>query len=132
MDTLGQAAGQSINVVVKNADVPPGPTAMHVSAIDMWSTKASRGFFIYTKVTVVDDSSPTPQPVPGATVVVTTTLPNGRAVTRAGATGADGTATISIQAGSGGTCTSTVTAITDSLTYDPAANLETTESYTVP
>jgi hypothetical protein len=94
--------------------------------------KSQPGYLIYTKVAVVDDSSPTPLPVPGARVVVTTTLPNGRSATRAATTGADGTATVSVQAGSGGTCTSTVTAITDSLTYDPAANLETKESCTLP
>jgi subtilisin len=131
VDTLGQTARHSINVVVDNA-VPPGPTAMHVAAIDMWSAKASRGYFIYTEVAVVDDSLPTPQPVSGVTVVVTSTLPNGWSATRAAVTGPDGTATVSVQAGSGGTCTSTVTDITDSLTYDPAANLETTDSCTVP
>jgi subtilisin len=131
VDALGQTARQSINVVVDNA-VPPGPTAMHVAAIDLWSTKASRGYFIHTKVAVVDDSSPTPQPVSGATVVVTSTLPNGWSATRAAVTGPDGTATVSVQAGSGGTCTSTVTDVADSLTYDSAANLETTDSSTVP
>lgn len=133
MDTIGQTASQSINVVVDNvAEVPPGPTTMHVSGIDMWSAKASRGYLIYTKVAVVDDSSPSPQAVSGAIVLVTTTLPNGRSTSQSAVTGSDGAATLSVRSGIGGTCTSTVTNVTDSLTYDPAANLETTESCSVP
>ncbi len=130
-DALGQKARQSISVVVDN--LPPAPTTMHVAAIDMWPTKASRGYLVYIKVGVVDDSSPTPQTVPGATVRVTTTLPNGESVSQGAVTDSKGAATMSIRwSGVGGTFTSTVTNVTDALTYNPSANLETTESCSVP
>jgi subtilisin len=133
MDTLGQTARQAIDVVVDNAAAkPPGPTTMHIAAIDMWSAKARRGYVIYTKVTVVDDSSPLPQAVPGVTVCVTTTLPNGRATGKWAVTGADGAALLSVRSNLGGTFVSTVTNLIDSLPYNPGANLETRESCSVP
>lgn len=132
-DTLGQTARQSIDIVVDNGGKkPPGPTTMHIAAIDMWSAQVSRRYVVYTKVTVVDDSSPTPQPVPGARVFVTTTLPSGRAAAKWAVTGPDGAAVVSVRSSSGGTFVSTVTNVTDSLTYNPAANLETSESCSVP
>jgi subtilisin len=132
-DMLGQAARRSINVVVNNAaKEPPQPTTMHVSAIDMWALEASKGYLIQTKVTVVDSSLPSPQPVSGAMVFVTTTRPNGRSTHKWAVTGSDGTALLSIWSNVGGTFLSTVTAVRDSLTYDPEANLETTESCSVP
>jgi hypothetical protein len=132
-DALGQTASQSINVVVDNAaEKPPAPTAMHVAAIDMWATKVKRGYIVYTKVAVVDDSSPTPQTVPGATVSITTTLPSGRSVSRSAITSADGTMTLPVLSALKGTFTSTVTAVTGSLPYDPAANVETRESCSAP
>jgi hypothetical protein len=133
VDTLGQTASQSINVVVDNAAAkPPGPKTMHVAAMDMWATKVSRGYIVYTKVAVVDDSLPSPQAVSGATVLVTTTLPSGRSVARSAVTGSDGTMTLPVLSARGGTFTSTVTAVTGSLTYAPAANVKTRESCTVP
>ncbi len=131
-DTLGQTARHSIKVVVDNAsEKPPEPTTMHVSAIDMWGTKISRGYLIQTKVGIVD-SSPSPQPVSGVVVVVTTTRPNGRSTWKWAVTGSDGAALLSIWSNVGGTFTSTVTAVKDSLVYDPSANLETTDSCSVP
>jgi subtilisin len=133
VDTLGQTASQSIKVVVDNtAQKPPAPRAMHVSAIDMWATTFSQGYAVYTKVVVLDNSVPTPQAVSGATVSVTTSLPSGRSVSRSAITGADGAVTLPVLSARGGTFTSTVTAVTGSLTYDPATNLKTTESCTVP
>ena len=105
---------------------------MHVSAIDMWATKMSKGYLIHTKVVVVDGSSPSPQPVPGAMVFVATTRPNGKSTRKWNVSGSDGAAVLSIWSNSGGIFRSTVTAVRDSLRYDPAANLETTESYTIP
>ena len=101
---------------------------MHVSAIDMWSTKAGRGYLVYTKVTIVDNASP----VSGATVSVTTTRPNWEPVSQTAVTDSEGTATFLIRSAAKGTFTSTVTDVTDSLTYDPAANVKTSESLTVP
>ncbi|MCL5278605.1 MAG: S8 family serine peptidase [Planctomycetes bacterium] len=131
-DALGQTARHSINVVVDNASKkPPEPTTMHVSAMDMWGTKISKGYLIQTKVVIVD-SSLSPQPVPGAVVVVTTTRPNGRSTRKWAVTGSEGAALLSIWSNVGGTFTSTVTAVTDSLVYDPSANRETTDSCSVP
>jgi hypothetical protein len=132
-DTRGQTARQSLDVVVNNAGgKSPEPTTMHVAAIDMWAAKISRRYVVYTKVAVVDDSSPAPQPVPGATVFVTVTLPNGRATAKWAVTGPDGAAVLSVRSSTGGTFVSTVTNLTDSLPYNPAANLETAESCSVP
>jgi subtilisin len=131
-DTLGQTARHSINIVVDNAPKkPPEPTTMHVLAIDMWGTKISQGYLIQTRVMIVD-SSPSPQPVSGAVVVVTTTRPNGRSTRKWAVTGSDGGALLSIWSNVGGAFTSTVTAVKDSLVYDPSANLETTDSCSVP
>jgi len=129
VDTIRQTASQSINIVVTNASEP---TTMHVSAIDMWSAKTGRDHFVCTKVAVVDNSTPSPQPVAGATVLVTTTLPKGGSTSQTAATGPDGTATLFVRSPFAGTFTSTVTDVTDSLTYDPSANLETTDSCSVP
>jgi subtilisin len=132
-DALGQTARHAINVVVNNTAPPPRqPATMHVSAIEMWGLEASQGYLIQTKVTIVDDSSPAPQPVSGAVVFVTTVRPNGRSTRKWAVTGSDGTALVSIWSNVGGTFLSTVTAVRDSLVYDPAANLKTTESCTVP
>lgn len=131
-DTRGPTARHSINVMVHNApQKPPQPPTMHVSAIDMWGTKISQGYLVHTKVVVVD-SSPSPQPVPGVMVFVTTTRPNGKSTRKWTATGSDGGAVLSIWSNVGGTFTSTVTAVKDSLVYDPSANLETKESCSVP
>jgi subtilisin family serine protease len=133
VDTRGQTAGHALDVVVDNtAPQPPQPRKMHVSAIDMWSTPISQGYLVHTKVAVVDDSSPAPQAVPGALVFVTTARPNGRSTLKWAVTGSDGAALLSIWSNTGGTFLSTVAAVRDSLVYDPTANLETTESITVP
>ncbi len=133
VDTRGQTASHSIHIVVDNTpQKPPQPTAMHVSAIDMWATKISQGYLIQTRVVIVDDASPSPQPVSGAMVFVTTTRPNGRSTRKWAVTGSDGGALLSIWSNIGGTFTSTVTAVRDSLVYDPSANLETEETCTVP
>jgi hypothetical protein len=137
-DTLGQTGRHAINVVVANAPpkppeppAPPQPTTMHVAAIDMWGLKISKGYVIQTKVVVVD-SSPSPQPMPGAVVFVTTVRPNGRSTQKWAVTGSDGAALLSIWSNVEGTFFSTVTALKDTLVYDPSANLETTDSCTVP
>jgi subtilisin len=109
-----------------------GAMAMHVSAIDMWATRISQGYLVHTKVVVVDDSLPTPHVVSGAMVFVATTRPNGKLTHKWAVTGADGGAVVSIWSNTGGTFFSTVTAVRDSLVYDPAANRETTESCSVP
>jgi subtilisin len=132
-DTLGQTASHSVKVVVDNtAPKPPQPGTMHVSALDMWSTRTTRAYIIHTMVTIVDGSSPTPQPVAGAKVSMTITRPNGKSTSGWAVTGPKGAAILVIRSTIGGTFTATVTGVSDSLTYDPSANVETTESITLP
>jgi len=110
--------------------ISEGADTMHVSAIDMWYVKRGPNYFVYTKVTIVDESG---YPVSDATVYLTTMLPDGSTVSDSGITGGDGTMTFSVKSQQTGTYTSEVTdVIHASLTYDSAANLETSESLTVP
>ena len=75
----------------------------------------------------------TAAPVAGATVTVVITTPNGSEVTRSRSTNSQGVAPFSVSARTSGTYTFTVTnAVKTGLTYDPAANAETTDSITVP
>lgn len=131
VDSLRQTASHSIKVVVNNTQKTPKSKTMHISAIEMSAAKANQGYLIHTKVTIVDDSSPVPQAVSGAKVSVTTTRPNGRAVSGSAVTGADGAAVFSIASAVSGTFVSTVTGVSDSLVYDPSANRETTKTYVV-
>ena len=132
-DSLGQTASHSIDVVVDNtAEKPPKPAKMHVAAIELWATRTSRAYIIHTMVSVVDDSSPTPQPVSGAKVFVTITRPDGNLTSAWAVTGPKGAGLLAIRSTIGGTFTLTVTAVSDSLLYDPSANLETTASISVP
>ena len=103
---------------------------MHVPAIDMWYVKRGPNYFVYTSVTIVDESN---NPVSEATVYLTTTLPDGSTVSDSGITGSDGTVTFSVKSRQNGTYASEVTSVTHaSLTYDPVANFETSESLSVP
>jgi hypothetical protein len=71
-------------------------------------------------------------PVSAATVAVTITLPNGTHVNRTANTNTNGDATISITKRQNGTYTFTVTNVTKTgWTYDPAANVERSDSITV-
>ena len=119
------------NAVAGGPPPPPPPEGkMHVSAIVMSYVKRGPNYFVYTRVTIVDESD---SPVSDATVYLTTTLPDGSTVSDSGATGSDGTVTFSVKSQQTGTYTSEVTDVTHaSLTYDPAANVETSESLTVP
>jgi len=107
-----------------------GGGTMHVSAIDMWYAKRGVNYTVYTKVTIVDEAD---SPVSNATVYLTMTLPDGSTASDSGATGSDGTVTFNLRSRQTGTYVSEVTDVTHaSLTYDPAANVETSESLTVP
>ena len=138
--------GYGANYVLYGGGTPtptptPGPTptpeptpvpgeALHVSAIDMWSVQAGRSYTVYTKVTVLDQAN---APVPSATVYLQMTLPGGSTASGSAATGTDGTVTFSLKTKSTGTFTSAVSDVTHAtLGYDPAANLETSETLTVP
>ncbi|HEY64927.1 MAG TPA: S8 family serine peptidase [Caldilineae bacterium] len=110
--------------------VSQGEGTMHVSAIDMWYVKRGLNYFVYTQVIIEDEAG---NPVSEAIVYVTTTLPDGSTVSDSGTTGSDGGVTFNVRSQQTGTYTSEVTGVThDSLTYDPAANVESSESLVVP
>jgi subtilisin family serine protease len=103
---------------------------MHVAGIGMWYTRAGANYIVYTRVTILDDAN---APVSGATVYLTTTLPSGSTASGSGVTGTDGSVTFNVKSKSTGTYTSEVTNVTHaSLTYNPSANVETSESLPVP
>ncbi len=108
-----------------------GGETMHVSAIDMWYDPFNRNKGdIVTQVTIEDGAG---NPVPDAMVYLQMTLPGGGTATGSGETVADGTVTftLSIKASATGDYTSTVTGVTHATyTYDPDANVETSETYT--
>jgi len=108
----------------------PG-NVMHVQRIDMWYEKTGINYMIYTKVWIVDSIG---DDVEDATVYIETDLPDGGTHTDNGVTGSDGTVTFSYgKTKVTGTYTSTVTnVVKDGWTYDPGANLETSESLDVP
>jgi Zn-dependent metalloprotease len=107
-----------------------GGGSMHVSAIDMWYVKRGPNYHVYTEVTIVDEGG---APVSDATVYLTTTLPDDSTASGSGVTGTDGTVTFRVKSKQTGTYVSEVTDVTHaSLSYDSAANVETSESLTVP
>jgi thermitase len=107
----------------------PGST-MHVANIDMEYTAAGKNYFVYTRVTIVDENN---SPIVGAAVDVKTTLGQTVLALSSGATDVDGIATFSIKSKQKGTYSSEVTHVAhSSYTYDPASNVESTETVTVP
>jgi len=98
-DSATDTHGQSITVSEAAA-------TMHVAAIEMWYKSAGPNRFIYTKVIIVDSGD---GPVAGATVYLTTTLPDDSAVSDSGDTGDDGTVTFTLKSRLIGTYISTVT-----------------------
>jgi len=103
---------------------------MHVAAIEMWYVERGPNYTVYTKVTIADNDDSV---VSGATVSLETTLPDGSIVSDSGETADDGTVTFSVRSRQMGTYTSTVTDVTkDSWIYDSSANIETSDSISVP
>jgi len=112
-----------ITVTVTNV---PGGT-MHVESINF---RQRGGRWLDIMVTIYDDSG---TPVTGATVYMNVTYPDGSNQPVSAITNDNGIATYKISRPATGTYTVTVTNVThDTLTYDPDANVETTDSYTVP
>jgi len=108
---------------------PPPPGVMHVASIDMSGTKTGPKWKAYATVKIVDNNN---APVPSATVYghwsgAWTGDVNG-------VTGSDGK--IKLSSGSvtgGGTFTFTVTNVVKTdWTYDPAQNVETSDTITLP
>ena len=109
---------------------PPAGSDMHVSSIDMSSTRRGRNYKVDTTVTIVDENGAA---VSNATVSVTVTLPDGSTSSGSATTGSNGSATLQVSSRQTGTYTATVTNVTHaSNSYDASANVETTESISVP
>jgi hypothetical protein len=110
-------------------EVTPPPGVMHVASIDMSGTKTGQKWKAHATVTIFDDYN---APVPSATVYGHWSGAWTGDVS--GATGSDGKVTLS--SGSvtgGGTFTFTVTNVVKTgWTYDPAKNVETSDSITLP
>ncbi len=121
-----------IDYVVVGPPEPPAATTMYVSDISMRYRRAGKNYFVYTEVTVLDDSGAA---VPNATVVVETTLPpvGNTSLIQSGVTGPDGAVVLSLKWREAGTYTSTVNDVSHgSLAYEPSSNVETTSSCEVP
>ena len=106
-------------------NVPPGKT--HVEKIDFaYTAKPAK---LNIMVTIYDNAG---LPVAGATVYMNIVYPSGSVKSVSAVTGTNGVASYTINRPAKGTYTVTVTNVTHStLTYDAAANKETTDSYTV-
>lgn len=103
---------------------------MHVGDISMWYEKKGAWYRVYTKVPILDKND---QAIPNATVYLDTTLPDSSVQSFNGATGSDGTVTFLLKSKLTGTYTSTVTdVVKEGWAYDPAGNVETSESLTAP
>jgi N-acetylmuramoyl-L-alanine amidase len=103
---------------------------MHVSSIDLSSKQRRDTFFITSQVVIQDIAS---NPVPGASVAHTFTLPDGSKLTDTGITEDNGMVTFKLRSGLAGPYESAVTSISKSgWVYYPASNLKTSEILTVP
>jgi hypothetical protein len=112
---------------------PTSPAAegkMHISAITMSYRSAGKNYTVTTEVTVLNESG---SPVPNATVSLRLDLPDGSSKSLSGITNTNGIVSFTNTSKATGTYTATVTNIThSSIVYDPAANLETSDSLPVP
>jgi hypothetical protein len=103
-----------------------GTATMHVSNIVPSIVRTT----VRASVTISDANA---APVRGATVTVVVTKPDGSQVTLSRPTNPQGVAAFSTPARPSGTYTFTVSNVVKAgLTYDPAANAETSDSITVP
>jgi len=111
--------------------VTPDPDgSMHISSIEMSYKKAGRNYTVYTTVSIVDENGAA---VSGASVTLSMALPGSGTAIGSATTGTDGSVTFSYTSKTTGTYTSTVTDVThSSFTYNPGANVETSESLSVP
>jgi len=117
--------GNTATVEVEISYLLPAKT-MHVERIDFKQAGTSK---LDITVTIYDNAG---SPVTGATVYMDITYPGGSVLSVSAVTSDNGIATYQINRPAKGTYTVTVTNVTHAtLTYDPSANKETTDSYTV-
>jgi hypothetical protein len=118
-----------VNTLVEHYSTACSDGTMHVSNLQPSFQPITGGFRVQAVITVVDASGTA---VPGATVTVSVILPDRRVVSRTRTTGTRGRATAAVNSSLSGTYTFTVTNVTKAgLTYDPASNVETSDSITV-
>ena len=103
---------------------------MHVASMTLWDQLRGSSFFIYTQVAIHDQEE---APVPGATVEIETSLPDGSTVLSTGITGEDGTVTFKVRSDQAGPYISTVLDVSkEGWEYDPTGSGELDETLTVP
>jgi len=103
---------------------------MHVAAVEMYAGTKGPSTFVYTDVTIQDESG---SPLLGAVVSLETIQPKGPVVTQPGMTGADGTVTFPLRAKADGEYISTVTDVSMSgWDYVPGSNVEWSAELTLP
>lgn len=118
-----------VNTLVERYSATCSGSTMHVSSIVPSFRPRTGGFRVQAVITVVDATGVT---VPGAMVSVKVTFPNGSTTNLTRNTNAGGKATAAVTSPLKGTYTFTVTNITKTgLTYNPADNVETSESINV-
>lgn len=121
---------EAIYLGVLNYLIPGPDEVMHIAAVDMGYQARGRNAFVYTQVAIQDSDG---EPVPGASVTIALTKPDGLVLEDASVTGDDGTVTIKSKASLSGEYVSTVTAVSkDGWEYNPSANVENGETLTVP
>ena len=121
---------QAIYLGVLNYYGDESTPTMHVTTINMSSKQRRDTFFITAQVVIQDGAA---NPVPGATVAHTFTLPDGSTLTNTGVTGDDGATKFKVRSNLTGQYESAVTSISKTgWVYDPASNLETSVILTVP
>jgi N-acetylmuramoyl-L-alanine amidase len=119
---------QGILNYFENSPDPEG--SMHVEAIDMGYEKKGSNFFVSTQVSIHDSTG---EPVIGAAISLQISQPDGSQVYLTSTTGSDGTALVRIRSNQLGDYIASVTSVVkDGWSYDEAANIETSETLTVP
>jgi N-acetylmuramoyl-L-alanine amidase len=132
---IAQALHAGILSYFGGAGPTPTPTpepagTLHVAEIEMSYEKKGPNVFVSTRVTIQDSDGAL---VPGATVSLETTQPDGRAVSDTGTTGDDGSVTFKLKSSQTGTYISTVVAVgKDGWVYDADAKVETSKELNVP
>lgn len=105
-------------------------SVMHVAGIDPSFKPSGGGFTVKARVTVQDATA---LPLAGAFVAVKITGPTGSMVTRLSVTNRNGVATLATTGSERGAYTFTVLSIAKSgWVYEPAANVETSDSVVIP
>jgi hypothetical protein len=125
----GQIA-QAIYQGILNYLEPASGGKMHVNSLTMNDTAKGPNYFVNTSVQIVDQDA---NPVSGATVSLKATFPEGTEDSLSGLTDAEGWVTLSLRSRTTGTYTSEVTDVAkEGWEYNAEANVETSESHTVP